>query len=127
MPKQLRRAALLSVLAVVCVSAEDASCRAAIQKWREERETRLKSDSGWLTVVGLAWLKEGVNTIGSGPGNDVVLPPGSAPDRVGVFDLQKGKVSVRIEPGVNVTTAGNAVRSMELRPDTSGTPDVLAL
>ena len=52
---------------------------AAIEKWRQERETRLKADGGWLTVAGLFWLKEGENRFGTDPTDDIVLPPGSAP------------------------------------------------
>jgi uncharacterized protein (DUF1684 family) len=118
---------LLSLLVAASPPVEDAAYRATIEKWRAEREARLKTDSGWLTVVGLGWLKEGANTFGSATSNDIVLPAGSAAPRAGVFELRQGKVSVRVEPGVTLTTAGNAVRAMEVRSDTSGTPDVLSL
>ncbi len=38
----------------------------AIEKSRNERETNLKKENGWLTLVGLFWLKDGVNTVGAG-------------------------------------------------------------
>jgi uncharacterized protein len=31
----------------------------SIAEWRAQREAKLKADDGWLTVVGLTWLKEG--------------------------------------------------------------------
>lgn len=34
-----------------------------IEKWRTDRVTRLTSESGWLTLVGLQWLNEGENTL----------------------------------------------------------------
>jgi hypothetical protein len=37
-----------------------------IEKWRSEREAKLKTETGWLTVAGLFWLKEGMNTLGAG-------------------------------------------------------------
>ena len=72
---------------------------AEVEQWRAKREERLKADGGWLTVSGLFWLKDGANTFGSAPGNDIVLPA-SAPARAGVIDFSGGKATVRVEPGV---------------------------
>ena len=33
----------------------------------------LKKETGWLTVAGLFWLKEGINTVGAGEDFDVRL------------------------------------------------------
>ena len=41
------------------------------ESWRVQRERDLKSDTGWLTVAGLVFLKPGVNTIGTHPDSDV--------------------------------------------------------
>lgn len=101
--------------------------RSSIEKWRQDRETRLKADDGWPTVVGLTWLKEGENRFGTDPSDDIVLPAGSAPGLVGVFDLSDGKITVRVEGGATVTSAGRAVTTMELSPDSTGKPDLLAL
>jgi uncharacterized protein (DUF1684 family) len=62
-----------------------------IAKWRADRETRLKSETGWLTVVGLHWLEQGANSVGSSSKASVVLPR-PAPEKVGVITL-KGKVA----------------------------------
>ena len=51
--------------------------RAAISRWRAERVESLTSDSGWLTLTGLFWLKEGDNTFGRAPGN--ALPATALP------------------------------------------------
>ncbi len=45
----------------------------AIEKWRSDEESDLKKETGWLTVAGLFWLKDGVNTVGAGPEFDVRL------------------------------------------------------
>ena len=42
--------------------------QAGIVKWREQKETELKADGGWLTVTGLFWLKEGENRVEGAPG-----------------------------------------------------------
>lgn len=102
--------------------------REQVREWRGRREARLRADGGWLTVVGLFWLKEGPNTFGTGDSCDIVLPPGSAPALAGAFELASGRASVTLEEGVSATvgTRGVAGRT-ELRPDSSDAPDVLAL
>ena len=55
------------------LAVSDASAQAqtdyvkAIEKWRSDEESDLKKETGWLTVAGLFWLKEGINTVGAGP------------------------------------------------------------
>jgi uncharacterized protein (DUF1684 family) len=55
----------------------------SIREWQQQRDKALRSEDGWLTLVGLFWLKPGDNTIGSGDSNDFVLPKGSAPEHAG--------------------------------------------
>jgi len=105
----------------------DAAYQAEIEKWREARETRLKADDGWLTVAGLFWLKHGVNTVGTDPEGDVVLPKNSAPARVGVFDFHDGITSFQAASGVSVTLNGQPATSGILKPDSAGSPDVLSV
>ncbi|MDQ6701511.1 MAG: DUF1684 domain-containing protein [Acidobacteriota bacterium] len=59
---------------------------AAMGKWRQEYEARLKADDGWLSVAGLFWLHEGSNRVGSDPASDIVLPK-SAPRNAGVIEF----------------------------------------
>lgn len=107
--------------------ASDPDYRAAIEKWRQEREARLTADDGWLTVAGLFWLQDGENRFGTDPLNDIVLPEGSGPAEIGVFEYRHGKTSVRIKEGVTVTMNGKPVRTAELRPSVPGPPDTLAI
>jgi uncharacterized protein len=117
----------LAGMAAASASQPDPAYRAEIQKWREEREARLKGDGGWLQVAGLFWLKDGANRFGTDPTNEIVLPAGSALPRAGVFELKGGKTSVRMEPGVLATVDGMPVTTRELRADVPGPPDVLKL
>lgn len=107
--------------------AEDAAADYAreIAEWRERRLARLTAEDGWLTLVGLHWLKPGQNRFGSDPANDVVLPAGKAPSLAGSFFLDEGRVRVRALPGSGVTFEGAAVGERELRTDAAGEPDVL--
>jgi uncharacterized protein (DUF1684 family) len=49
-----------------------------IRDWRQTRDERLASDSGWMTLVGLEWLQEGENLIGSSRGIQHHQNPGRA-------------------------------------------------
>jgi uncharacterized protein len=64
-----------------------------IEAWQKHRVDGLRQPDSWLTLVGLFWLKPGVNTVGSGSSNDFVLPKGSAPERAGKFQLNDETVT----------------------------------
>ena len=117
----------LAGMATAAGRTPDPAYRAEIEKWRADREARLKSDGGWLQVVGLFWLKDGANSFGTDAGNRIVLPAGSAPARAGVFELRAGKTTLRMEPGVEATVDGHPAGTRELRPDVPGPADVLKL
>ena len=75
----------------------------SIHEWQQQRDKSLRSPDGWLTLVGLFWLKPGNNTIGSAGDNDFVLPRGSAPEHVGTLRLQDGKVTFLKPDGATST------------------------
>src|SRR4051794_19452861 len=81
---------------VGCNSAHKASGPeyvASVRAWQKHREDGLRKPDSWLTLVGLFWLKPGVNTIGSADSNDFILPKGSAPAHSGAFQLEGDKVT----------------------------------
>jgi uncharacterized protein len=106
------------------VSAED-RYPAEIKIWRSERVDRLKSGSGWLSLVGLHWLKEGANTIGSAKGSDALIT--SAPPKLGTATLAGGVVNFALEPGV-VAVIGSSDKSTSgvLQDDRSERPTMVA-
>jgi len=121
---------VLALLAAGLASsaAGDEAYRAEVQKWRADREARLKADGGWLTLVGLFWLKEGPSPFGTDPAGDIVLPEGSAPAKAGVFELKSDQVTVTLLPGAIGRIAGKRLSgATTLRPDASGSPDVLEM
>ncbi len=89
----------------------------SVEKWRLDREADLKSDNGWLTVVGLSWLQEGANAVGSGRNNSIRLDTGSAPERVGVFECHAGVTTFTPEPGQQVRINGGPATRRVLRSD----------
>ena len=105
---------------------EPAGYAQEVDAWRAKREADLRAPEGWLSVVGLHWLREGTSTIGSAKGNDILLPL-PAPPRVGTVELAKGKVLVHVAPGVTVKTQDKPATEVELHSDKEGKPDVLAV
>lgn len=102
--------------------------RASVEEFRHELETKLTSDTGWLTIAGLSFLTKPATTFGSAPGNDIVLP-GMTPARVGRFTLAKdGRISVQLEPGVQVSLLdGRPFTGGDIKSDFAGPPDRLVL
>lgn len=98
---------------------------AEIKIWRAERLDRLKSATGWLSLVGLHWLKEGANTIGSAKGNDIVIK--SAQPKLGTATLAGGEVTFALADGAVAIVGGNEnLRSGTLLDDRSPRPTTVA-
>jgi uncharacterized protein (DUF1684 family) len=98
-----------------------------IELYRAERVAGLKSDDGWLTLIGLFWLKEGENKFGSDPKLDIVLPPGKVNRLTGAFWLKNGVVRLETPPESGIAVEDKPVTSLELKSDADGTPTVLHL
>ena len=86
-----------------------------VKTWRNERETRLTADDGWLTVSALFFLREGVNRFGSSQRNDLVLPD-HVPAEAGLFTLQGQTVTVHATAGHTLAVDGREVASARLHP-----------
>lgn len=68
-----------------------ASYQKEVEGFREKRAQSLTASDGWLSLVGLEWLQEGPNTVGSAAGSTVHLPEG-APAHLAIIS-QKGRGS----------------------------------
>lgn len=119
------RTRLVAVLATVAMLIAETDYHARIERWRAKHESELKSETGWLTVAGLFWLKPGANPVGSESSNAILLPRG--PAHAGIFDFQGGLVSFHANTGVRVHENGKPISSSTLKPDTEGTPDQIQL
>lgn len=97
--------------------------REMIVQWRKSRDASLRQDHGWLSLVGLDWLGEGENRIGSAEGNDIRLPGG--PDHWGTIVLTGDLLVFRRAPGSDVTVNGASDDEVELVADNAGEPTVI--
>lgn len=115
---------LLLLVFVVGVAAQT-EYEKTIQAARADREAKLKADDGWLTVSGLFWLKEGANDFGADPGNDLVIAASGTPGKIGTFDLQGSKVTLRVASGVSVTVNDKPVQEYQLQGEATKKPEVV--
>lgn len=102
---------------------ENQDYRQEIEQWRKERVERLKAEDGWLTLVGLHWLEDGTQSIGSAADNDLVLSVG--PQHLGTIAKQGGKILFSVAPHVDVAISGTNSREANLESDRSGNPTVV--
>ena len=86
----------------------------ALSQQRQVRQAILTKPDGWLTLIGLHFLKEGANRVGSAKDNDVVLAAG--PAHVGVATLgTDGTVGFVLAAGVDAKVDGLVVREATLK------------
>jgi uncharacterized protein (DUF1684 family) len=94
-----------------------------IETWRAEHEESYRRN--WVTIEGLHFLKEGTQSAGSAPDNDVVLIA-SLPERLGTFTVASDEVTFDAEPGSRVTINGApATSALVLRDDGAEEEDVI--
>lgn len=96
---------------------------AEIRDWRKARHARLTSEQGWLTLVGLEWLSEGENRIGSGADNDIRIPGG--PAQWGTIVLTGGELMFEPGAAAGLTIDGEPAGRIRLIPDHEGEPTVV--
>lgn len=108
-------------------SRADEDVVSATESWRQRRLQRLQAEDGWLTLVGLGWLKEGPNLAGSGPGVYVEFPA-EAPALIGTFTRSGKAVTFQPASGISVLREGQPFPGGVLKVDAPGVnPDVLQL
>ena len=106
-------------------SAAEKGFREDLAKWRQERNARLLKEDGWLTLVGLHWLKPGENALGSDPSLPVFLDGKGIPTRAGVLVVAEGTVRFRPMPEGGVTLRGAPIpEEFSVKTDESGAPDL---
>lgn len=99
--------------------AEGPAYVASVDEWHGARLERLRSPTGWLTLVGLFWLEEGDNTFGSAEDNDLVFPA-KAPAHAGTLRLEDGLVTLEAALGASLRHDGNDVTVLPMASDATG-------
>ena len=97
---------------------------AEVEAWRADRLARLTAPDGWLSLVGLHWLQEGGNSIGSDAGNDIVIE--GVPSRLGSVELAGGQARLELDPAAReARIEGSGQRSATLLDDSHEKPTIV--
>jgi len=101
---------------------------AEIDQWHADRVERLRSDTGWLTLVGLHPLSEGVHSLGASGDADVIMAAG-APYWLGSLAVTENVILLSVHPDAEVElldgqSEGRA-SSFTLATDKDGPPTML--
>lgn len=129
----LKTCALLAMLAAASAIAQPAAPsaadlaqeRAQIEQWKADRVASLTSETGWLTLSGLYWLKPGENSFGSDKANALRLDNPAFPATAGSFVVSGDKVSFVAGKGSNITHDGKPVSAIDLVSDLQSEPTLL--
>ncbi|HEV8238451.1 MAG TPA: DUF1684 domain-containing protein [Thermoanaerobaculia bacterium] len=104
----------------------NAQQQAALDEWRKGRIERLTSPDGWLTLVGLEWLDEGDNTLGSAAEADVHFPA-KAPANLGTISRHGEELTLTPAAGSPLTIDKQPVtKPTKLLSDAKGDPTVVS-
>jgi uncharacterized protein len=73
---------------------DDSSWLQQLQQWRTDRAASLSAPDGWLSLVGLEWLKPGDNSFGTSPDSRIRLhAPGNA--QFGIIDVEQNGLRLK--------------------------------
>lgn len=95
-----------------------------ILQWRAKRYDDLVRENGWLALIGLSWLKEGRNLIGSNPLCEVNLPE-HAPTFLGVIEKKGKVVRFQVAQGVRAEVDGKLVDKAVLKSTKDAKPSFI--
>lgn len=117
----MKRIYVLLLILIACGPKETidrAQHRKEVDDWHAERVESLKSETGWLNLVGLFWLKEGFNTFGSAEDNDLVFPAGKIAGRAGSFFVTPTSVELQADQDAAILSNGVPVTKLLVYADT---------
>jgi uncharacterized protein len=98
MPKRLRLLSLIVLAAAVAAPAiaQDAATaqwQQRIESWRAQRAHELDAPDGWLSLIGLDWLKPGANVFGAASDNSIRIDA-QAPAHFGILTVSGTNVQL---------------------------------
>ena len=96
----------------------------SVNKWRQEVNTNLRRENGWLALAGLFWLRRGENIIGSSLDSDIRLPA-RAPRRIGTFEFDGNNVTLNVEIDLPIEVNGVATQTALLDADQEDVPSFI--
>lgn len=99
-----------------------------IREYQKQLDEQLRTSDGWLTLVGLHWLQEGDNAVGSDQSCAIPLPEGTCPKIVGTLNKNEHKVTFKPAKGVEVLTGDQpVVAEIELESDLNQNQTIISV
>jgi uncharacterized protein (DUF1684 family) len=99
--------------------------RQNVEQWKAKRLASLTSETGWLTLTGLFWLKPGDNTFGRAQSTALSLDNPALAGEAGSFVVAGNKVRFVARTGAGITHDGEPVTDIELASDNTASPTML--
>jgi uncharacterized protein (DUF1684 family) len=99
-----------------------------IRAYQKQMDEQLRAPDGWLTLVGLHWLEQGENSVGSDPDSKIPLPEGTTPASVGTVVMGESKTTFHPHPDVEAYTGEQQIQSeIELESDLNRNQTVITV
>lgn len=106
------------------------SWKTELLAWRAQQAKDLQKPNGWLTLIGLEWLKSGDNSFGSAKANALVVQSPTAPN-LGVVRLTGDALQLLPPTGGYPTgllvDGASPANPQSLAPDSSGHPSKITM
>jgi uncharacterized protein (DUF1684 family) len=99
------------------------------EKYKAEAEESLRSEGGWLTVVGLHWLQPGANPVGSASGIVVQMPKPMPEKFATILYGDDKKASIQFIESADVKLDGKPVAkgksyALPIQKETAKSPEI---
>ncbi len=98
-----------------------------MHEWRRALEQRLRAENGWLALAGLIWLHEGQQRVGKLKNSNHTLAIEAAPDDLGQFALENGRVHFQPNPDLRININDQPASQKWLAAETDPHPDFIAI
>ena len=121
--------ALILPSLVVSAATDEGAWQSELTTWRAQRAAKLQAPEGWLSLIGLDWLREGDNSFGSDADNRIQIAA-QTPAHIGVVRLEKGALRLLPPAGgfpKGLLVDGHAAREQALVSDDSEQPSKLTI
>jgi len=96
----------------------------SVKQWQHDRLEGLKAKDGWLNLAGIYWLKDGEQTFGSHPSNDIVFPDKAAAF-IGTVMFKDEAAHIKVNDEAELYYNNERVHELKLSYDSSGAPSYI--